>query len=228
MLYNYSSLFILFILYSFIGYLVEVLSVSLGQKKIILSRGFLIGPYLPIFGIGSIFMSIYLVKYQNSLFELFIMSMLSCLVIEYLGSSIMEKIFKLRWWDYSHKKYNVNGRICLETGILFGLGGIIVVKIIDPFLKGIISLLPEVLVIILGIVLTVVFIIDFIISYYITFNLKINVSKYCNKDATEEIKKLIREELSKHKLLTNRLVDSFPDAMDRYHQRISQYIRREK
>ena len=215
MLYNYSSLFILFILYSFIGYLVEVLSVSLGQKKIILSRGFLIGPYLPIFGIGSIFMSIYLVKYQNSLFELFIMSMLSCLVIEYLGSSIMEKIFKLRWWDYSHKKYNVNGRICLETGILFCLGGII-------------SLLPEVLVIILGIVLTVVFIIDFIISYYITFNLKINVSKYCNKDATEEIKKLIREELSKHKLLTNRLVDSFPDAMDRYHQRISQYIRREK
>ena len=91
--YNYYNLFLLFFIYSIIGYIVESTSVSLTEKKIVLNRGFLIGPYIPIFGYGSIAMILALQKYKNDIIALFIMSMIVCLTIEYLCSLIAEKYF---------------------------------------------------------------------------------------------------------------------------------------
>ena len=227
-MYNYCLLFIIFFTYSVIGYIAEVTCVSMQSEKLVLSRGFLIGPYLPIFGIGGLFMSLYLTKYDNSLIELFIMSMVSCLTIEYIGSLLLEKIFKLRWWDYSNKKYNINGRICLETGVLFGLGGIIVVKLVNPLLNRLLLSIPKLIIIIIGIILSLIFITDLIISIHITYNLKINFEKYNNKDATEEIRRLIKNELAKKHLLTYRLLNSFPNAKDKHHHKIIQLIKRQK
>lgn len=210
MLYNYCILFLLFFIYSVIGYIVEVISVSSLQKKLVLSRGFLIGPYLPIFGVGGLFMSVFLQKYRADILVLFVMSMVSCLLIEYIGSVVMEKIFNLRWWDYSYQKFNINGRICLKTGLLFGVGGVIVVKLVNPFLMSIISVIPNIIVIVISIILAIILLIDLTISNYITLNLQINIDKYANKDATEEIKRLVKEELKKHNILNKRLIKSFP------------------
>lgn len=210
MLYNYCILFLLFFIYSVIGYIVEVISVSSLQKKLVLSRGFLIGPYLPIFGVGGLFMSVFLQKYKADILVLFVMSMVSCLLIEYIGSVVMEKIFNLRWWDYSYQKFNINGRICLKTGLLFGVGGVIVVKLVNPFLMSIISVIPNIIVIVISIILAIILLIDLTISNYITLNLQINIDKYANKDATEEIKRLVKEELKKHNILNKRLIKSFP------------------
>lgn len=77
------------------------------EKKVVLNIGFLVGPYIPIFGYGSMAMILTLQKYKGDIIALFIMGMTVCLTIEYLCSLIAEKIFHLRWWDYSDKKFNI-------------------------------------------------------------------------------------------------------------------------
>lgn len=205
------NIFLLFMIYSIIGYVVEIISVSLTEKKIVLNRGFLIGPYLPIYGFGAIAIIIFLDKYKNDLLVLFIMGVVVCSLLEYLTSFIMEKIFKLRWWDYSDRKFNINGRVCLENGILFGLGGVLVVKIVNPFLQGVINLLPNLLANILAVVLLVIFIADIIESTYIILRLKINISKYIHKDATRTVKEEVSKALHKNTTLTTRLLGAFPN-----------------
>lgn len=211
MLYNLSSLFLLFLCYSIIGYLVEIIAVSLTEKRLVLNRGFLIGPYLPIYGCGAICMITLLEKYQQDIFALFVMGVVICTMLEYVTSLVMEKLFKLRWWDYSTKKFNINGRVCLENGVLFGLGGVLIVKIVNPIISGMIYTLPSWVTIVLGIVLLVGFLIDMIESAYITFKLKINVNNYINQDATSEIKKEIMKALQKNTTLTTRLLKAFPN-----------------
>ena len=124
----YKSIFLLFIAYGIIGYFLEVITTSLEQKKINLTRGFLVGPIVPIYGVGSLLITLFLSTYKNDLVVLFVMSLVLCSVVEFTTSYIMEKAFKLRWWDYSHMKYNLDGRICLLNAVLFGIGGVLVVK----------------------------------------------------------------------------------------------------
>ena len=124
-MYLFWLLVIIFFFYSVVGYIVEVTSCSIKSKKLTLSRGYLIGPYIPIFGFGGLFMTTLLSKYQNDILSLFINSMVYCCLLEYITSLVLEKIFKLRWWDYSDRRFNINGRVCLENGILFGIAGII-------------------------------------------------------------------------------------------------------
>lgn len=210
MLYNMCCFFLIFFIYSVIGYVAEVISCSLIEKKLVLNRGYLIGPYIPIYGFGSILMIISLGKYKNDLVVLFVMSMLICSLLEYFTSLIMEKIFKLRWWDYSNKKYNINGRVCLENGVLFGLGGVLVMKALNPAITTLIYQVPSIVTIIIGIILFIVFLIDFVESTYILFRLKINVKKYTNKDATRAIKKEVINSIHKNTTLTSRLINAFP------------------
>ena len=103
-MYSFWLLVIIFFFYSVVGYIVEVTSCSINNKKVTLSRGYLIGPYIPVFGFGGVIMVYFLSKYQNDILSLFINSMFYCCVLEYFTSLLLEKIFKLRWWDYSNKK----------------------------------------------------------------------------------------------------------------------------
>ena len=82
----------------------------------------------------------------------------------------MEKIFKTRWWDYSDKKFNINGRICLETLVLFGIGGLLVSYIGHPFIMKLITLIPSNILNVIAIILAVIFILDLIVSYKIIFS----------------------------------------------------------
>ena len=212
MLYTISFWFVLFMLYSFIGYVSEIIAVSIIQKRVVFNRGFLIGPYLPIYGVGCMIMVLFLRRYENDLLALFIMSAFYCSVLEYFTSLIMEKIFKLRWWDYSNNKFNINGRICLKNAVLFGIGGIIVVKVLHPFFSWLVYLPPSSVTICVAIVLFVIFLADVVESCYITARLKINFTKYTHRDATEKIKKEVAIALRKHILLTSRLLKAFPNA----------------
>src|SRR5574344_2723105 len=137
-----SYYFLLFMFYSFLGWIVEVVCKLIEKHKFI-NRGFLIGPYCPIYGWSCIFMILTLTKYENDPIILFLMAIVICSILEYFTSYFMELIFKTRWWDYSKKKYNINGRICLETMIPFGILGTIVIYIINPFFLGIINKIPQ-------------------------------------------------------------------------------------
>lgn len=211
MLYSYCCLFLYFYIFSILGYIIEVLNVSISTKKLTLSRGFLIGPYLPIYGVGSLVMTFFLEKYRNDVLVLFVMGMVICSILEYITSYVMEKIFNVRWWDYSHKKYNVDGRICLENGFLFGLGGVFVVKVLNPVVYSISKNLSHNAILYIGIFFTITFVIDLIETLYIMSKLKINSSKFVRKDATSEVRKQIKNELYKHNTLTLRLIKSFPN-----------------
>lgn len=211
--YNYYNLFLLFIIYSFFGYIVESVSVSMIEKKIVWNRGFLVGPYIPIFGTGAMAMILLLDKYKNDLIALFIIGMIVCLTIEYLCSLIAEKLFHLRWWDYSDKKFNINGRICLQNGILFGLAGVLVVKYVNPWLESLILLLPNNIMITISIILSVIFFSDVILSTRTVIKFNSSFKRY-STDNTGEVKKKIIDELQ-HNFLYTRLFKAFPHAKDK-------------
>ena len=210
MLYNLSYLFLQFMFFSILGYLAEVIHVSIHTKKINFSRGFLIGPYLPIYGVSSVVMILLLSRYKDDLFALFVMSAFVCTTLEYLTSLVLEKIFKLRWWDYSTKKFNIEGRVCLENSLLFGIGGLIIVRLINPILEKYLNILTPFALEILALIILIVFLVDLVISLLVLIRLEINVKNYTKTDATSEIKKEVRTSLEKYLTLTVRLLKSFP------------------
>ncbi len=225
MLYTISFWYLLFLLYSIIGYIAEVVSCSITLKKIVLNRGFLIGPYLPIYGFGCLIMVWLLFRYEDDLLVLFIMSAFFCTVLEYFTSLLMEKLFKLRWWDYSNRKFQINGRVCLDNALLFGLGGILVVKVLHPFLSGVVYLLPSSITIWLAIILFFIFLFDFVESSYIIVRLKINVDNYIHKDATRKIKQEVLKAIRKHTTLTSRLLKAFPNLTSDANKRFMEFTK---
>lgn len=210
---NLKILFISFIIYSMIGWLMEVIC-KLIQYKRFINRGFMIGPWCPIYGIGSISLVLLLDNYKNNPVVLFFMAILICSVIEYTISFVMEKLFNARWWDYSNKKFNVNGRICLNTMIPFGILGVLVVYFVNPFIYNLLSKIPLNVLNIIVYSLLIIFIIDFIISFDIIFKFKDTLKK-TEKDSTEEISKRVREVFLSKGVLYRRLVKAFPNFKNR-------------
>lgn len=205
--------FLLFIIYSIIGWMMEVICSLINLKKFV-NRGFLIGPYCPIYGCGALLITFLLKKYTQDPFTLFIMAILLCGTLEYLTSYIMEKVFHLRWWDYSKKKFNINGRVCLETIIPFGILGLIIIYITNPFILDKLEQLSNILLNILFYGLFVIYLIDNIITLITMYGIKKTtavVSKENREDNTEEITKKVREILLGEKSFTQmRLFNAYP------------------
>ncbi|HJJ19708.1 MAG TPA: putative ABC transporter permease [Bacilli bacterium] len=127
--------FILFLIYSFIGWAMEV-CVTFPKYKKFVNRGFMLGPYCPIYGYSSIIMILYLNHYKDNPLTVFLLAVVVCSFIEYMVSYFMEKIFKARWWDYSNRKFNINGRVCLNNVFFFGVLGTFLVYFANPFFEG--------------------------------------------------------------------------------------------
>ena len=138
------------------------------------------------------------------------MAIFICGILEYSTSYIMEKLFKTRWWDYSNYRFNINGRICLETLWAFGALACIVMYFINPPLINFIKSIPTTLYNILFYVLLIIFLVDNIVSFKIVSNLKAT-AKNIRKDSTEEMSKYVREVLSKKSILVKRLIKAFPN-----------------
>lgn len=204
----------------------EVINAYIQHKRFI-NRGFLIGPYCPIYGIGMLLIINLLKNYMESYVVLFILAMVICMAVEYLTSLVMEWLFNARWWDYSNRKFNINGRICLETAIPFGLGGMLIMYVVNPFLTGILDKGSEKLIVILGIILMVIFFTDLVVSFFVILKFrKVGVENF--KDDTEEMNKKVRDYLMSHSYLTKRIVESFPSAKLRVEKFKKLYEKRKK
>ena len=207
---NSNFIFLLFIIYSFIGWCLEVILVLLTKKKFI-NRGFLIGPYCPIYGIGSLLVIYLLNNYLYEPITLFILSIVICSVIEYSVSLILEKLFKTSWWDYTNKKFNINGRICLETMIPFGIGCMCIMYIVNPFITNIIGSIPTNILDIIAIVIFIIFLTDIIISLKIIINFR-DISNNAKVDSTEKVTKYVKKILlEKRNALYTRFINAFPN-----------------
>ena len=199
----------MFFIYGFAGWILEIIYNYIISKKIV-NRGFLIGPIVPIYGVGSLLIHLYLSRYQSDVFVLFVMTMFICGTLEYITSYLMEKIFKNRWWDYTDMRFQINGRVCLENCILFGLGGLISVYLVNPYLVPLISSIPIKINYIVTGILTILFLVDIIVSFNIIIKLK-NISANIRTDSTEVLTKKVKEILINKTYPYRRLLMSFPD-----------------
>lgn len=201
-------------IYSVLGWIMEVTCKSFEAKKFI-NRGFLIGPYCPIYGWGAIFITILLHRYTDDWIILFFMSMITCGILEYITSYVMEKLFHARWWDYSKRKYNINGRICLETLVPFGVLGLAIMYITNPIILNGLEKIPENIQNIVAIIVLILFTIDGIISLKIVSNVRTTSSRLNKEgktmDNTEEITAKVKEILRNKSILNRRLINAYPN-----------------
>lgn len=211
--YSVATYFMLFIIYAVAGWICEVV-LQLVQKHKLSDRGFLIGPYCPIYGCGAILITLCLTPFYEHPIGLFVLAMVLCGVLEYVTSFIMEKAFNARWWDYSNMRFNINGRICLETLIPFGIAGLLIIYVFNPFLLSALQGIQSNTLNIISIVIAIIFAADVIVSSKIIYNFKRTnkeVSQSETKDSTDEISEKVRDILRNKSLLNRRLINAFPN-----------------
>ena len=182
---------------------------SFKQKKIV-NRGFLIGPYCPIYGWGALIIILTLTKYKNDPFIIFGMALLICSILEYFTSWLMEKFFNARWWDYSTQKFNLEGRICLKNSILFGLGGVLVLLIFQPIIENLLSYVPRPFIFFISSFILIIYIIDNICSFVIIKKMRLVVNKV-RSDISDEIGRRVKEIIFNQSIFSRRLLLAYPD-----------------
>lgn len=133
--------FLWLMIYSIIGWVYESTICSIGHKKLI-NRGFLNGPYCPIYGTGAVLVLLVLGRIQNPVLLFFAGAVVTC-SLEYLTSWLMEKLFHARWWDYSKRKFNIGGRVCLLGAVVFGAFSVVLILFLHPWVKSLTDRLTD-------------------------------------------------------------------------------------
>jgi len=133
--------FVLFIIFSFLGYLLEVIFCVVKEKRID-NRGFLYGPICPIYGVGALLMFLFfhifnVYNIEVTPVKIFFISFFGSIVLEYFTSLILEKIFHSTWWDYSDTPLNIHGRVCIFYSFFFGIAGLVMAYVLIPYVEKI-------------------------------------------------------------------------------------------
>ncbi len=208
---NLLKIYLLFWFFSILGWILEVIVCSICDKRLV-NRGFLIGPYCPIYGFGSLIMLV-ISPYKDHLFVCFILALVLCSTLEYLASFLMEKLFKIRWWDYSQDSFNINGRICLRNALAFGALGVVFTRILNPWYFSLVDNFSYNTLLIIAILVLIITLVDILVSFNAMNSLKNiiskDINKYKNKDATGDIKKLIKTRLPGFSFLEKRLIKTY-------------------
>ena len=153
----------IFIIYAFIGWCTEVSYAAL-DRGIFVNRGFLNGPYCPIYGIGVLMVVVVLTPLKENLLILYIGSFFLTTILEFLTGFILEKVFHNKWWDYSDKPYNLMGYICLKFSIYWGFACTFIMLIIHPIIYTFIIHMPRTLGIVFLCIIISVFIVDICVT----------------------------------------------------------------
>ena len=179
---------IYFILFSFVGWLCETVFCSIAQKKFVY-RGFLSGPICPVYGFGGLIVVYLLAPFRENILLLFLMGMLATTVLEYLTSYILELAFQTRWWDYSERKFNLNGRVCLPFSLMFGVLSVLGVKLIYPVATLLIAMIPEAGKPIIALIFVTIFMADFILTVYglLSFNGSLRTLEHNYKEFRQKL-----------------------------------------
>ena len=194
-----------FIIYSFLGWLCEDIYVGIGKRKLV-NRGFLYGPYCPIYGFGALLVLNFLWPVKNNPILVFLGGILLTSILEYITSWIMEKLFHERWWDYSNYPFNIHGRVCLKNSLLFGLLALFITYGIHPYIIRLYNWIQNSYLYLLYILFAVGFVID--IYYTVTNLLK-------RKKLISFIHKSLNELEQHEKELTIELIKNNPAIMEK-------------
>lgn len=169
--YSISQWILFFYFYCFIGWIWESCYVSYEEKHWV-NRGFLKGPMLPIYGLGSIIILLAVVPVKNNIFYVFIFGMIVATLLELVSGIVIEKIFKIRYWDYTNEKFNYKGYICLLCSVAWGGFSILMIKIIHPIVDYLFASLSMKTIDVAIVIISIFFICDLIKSIYEAIDLK--------------------------------------------------------
>lgn len=160
----------------------------ISEKRRWVNRGFIHGPLLPIYGTGAIVVLLFTIRVRDNAFLIFLLGMIGATVLEYVTGACMERLFRMRYWDYSNQKYNVNGYICLTSSLGWGAFSVLLVMGIHVPVERAVLWLPQMAVDVAAVLLTVIFTADFTQSFNEAMDLKEIVVRLAQKD--ERIRRL--------------------------------------
>jgi len=158
-----STWFLWFILYSVIGWIYETIlcSIEAGQW---VERGFLYGPLCPIYGTVAVLALAILYQRIKNVALLFLVGVVLTTGVEYISSVVLEQIFGLRWWDYSHFRFNIGGRISLLAAVVFGISIVLLLKVIHPRIEALTNRMADKTKVILASMFAGLIVFDFCIT----------------------------------------------------------------
>lgn len=139
--YTLSQWLLFFFVYCFFGWVWESCFVSVRKKQWI-NRGFLYGPVIPIYGFGAILILLFTLRVRDSLPLIYLLGMLGATALEYGTGDVMERLFHVRYWDYSDKPLNLNGHICLRVSLGWGVFSVLLVRVIHPPVEALLLQVP--------------------------------------------------------------------------------------
>ncbi len=163
MLQTICQWFLYFSIYSVLGWVCETVYCSIIQRKFV-NRGFLNGPVCPVYGVGAVLVIYLLQPVAGNVPALFLTGMLVTTVLEYLTSVLLEKLFHMKWWDYSHFKLQINGRVCLLNSLMFGALSVFVMLVLHPRVQKLVDLIPAAVLPWISLGIAAVFIADTVLT----------------------------------------------------------------
>lgn len=139
--YSLYQMALMFCFWAFVGWCIEVcyMTIETGEYQ---NRGFLSMPICPIYGFGVLMIAVFSRPIADKPLLLFVISLVLCTTLELVVGLGMEKLFNTRWWDYSHEKFNYRGYICPKVSILWGLGCVLVIKVVQPLVETVVNHIP--------------------------------------------------------------------------------------
>jgi len=218
------------IIYSFAGWILESVYKTIYTKRPV-NSGFLMGPLCPIYGIGAIIMYLFLNGFKDNVFLLFIVGMIVLSIWEYLAGLILEKLFKTKYWDYSANKFNFKGRICLKNSIIWGLLGVIFIRILHPITQDIIEKIPQDIIFYIEIIIVILIIIDIVISTVKITKINVGVDKLVEitenlKEKMDELKSLTGKANEKSRESVKLLIEELKQKQESIKNNISKKTQR--
>lgn len=232
----------IFIIYAFIGWCTEVSYAAL-DRGIFVNRGFLNGPYCPVYGCGVLIVIVILTPLKGNLLILFLGSFLLTSVLEYITGYILEKVFHNKWWDYSDKPFNIRGYVCLKFSILWGLACTFIMLVLHPIIFRFIHIIPKILGIGILIILMTAFFADCIVTVttILKFNKRLKVMgeiadklKVISNEIGENIYENVSEAIEKrenftetHEELLNDIAqkkDKFTENVENSYQKLNNSV----
>ena len=180
---------LLFYFYCLCGWVWESCYVSACQRRWV-NRGFLHGPLLPIYGSGAIIILFAVIPVEDNLYLVWLFGMIAATALEYATGAAMERLFKVRYWDYSKQKFNLNGHICLTSSIAWGFFSILLVRFIHPPVGRLLARVPALVVDPAALALTAAFTADLVCSVQAALDLRDVLTRLTEEN--EELRRLAR------------------------------------
>lgn len=148
-----------FLIYSCLGWCLEVVYAAVTTGKLV-NRGFLNGPVCPIYGFGMVIVLYALTPLVDNTLLLYLGGVILPSALELVGGWALYKLYRIRWWDYSDYPFNIGGYICLEFCLLWGVGTLVVMRIVHPIIAGLVAMVPTLVGVILMCILYAVYATD--------------------------------------------------------------------